>query len=181
MITVNRTMGTNNSKRLVKGIMRDIHKGVILLIMAVLASIASLSVEDRHWKMPFITFDSPQNDDVAKLQAQLLAGLDPTQNTAPTAAGNPAKLPPVVCLKGKIARDSSADLYHNAIYVSVKDVSDTYIELSDNQILLLKSAFETQSASVISALPVDVKQRLNQAVSVGGCGQIDLYLSKIKT
>jgi len=160
--------------------MRDIHKGVILLIMAVLASIASLSVEDRHWKMPFITFESQRNDDVAQLQAQLLAGLDPTQNAAPTAAGNPAKLPPVVCLQGKIARDSSADLYNNATYVSVKDASNTYIELSDNQILLLKSAFETQSASVISALPVSAEQRLDQAISAGGCGQIDLYLSKIK-
>jgi len=160
--------------------MKDIHKGVILLIMAVLASIASLSVEDRHWKMPFITFESQSNDDVAHLQAQLLAGLDPTENSAPTAAGDSAKLTPVVCLKGKIARDSSADLYHDATYVSVKNVSDTYIELSDNQILLLKSAFETQSASVISALPFSVEQRLDQAISAGGCGQIDLYLSKIK-
>jgi len=160
--------------------MRDTHKGVIFLFLALLASIAAIYEDPRHWEMPFINFTTSPQDDVALLQAQLLAGLDPTENAAPTAAGNPVKTPPVQCLEGKVARDKSTDLYHDAQYVSIKELGNTYIELANRDVRLLKSAFETQSASIIDSLPVKVEQFLDQAMVKGKCGKIDLYLSKIK-
>lgn len=159
--------------------MKDIHKGVILLLMAVVASVVSLSVDDRHWKMPFVKFDSDPHSDVSQLQAQLLAGLDPTENAAPTAAGTTTKSDNIPCFAGKIARDKNSDTFHDALYLSIKKSSETYIELIQNQTYLLKSAFETQSASVIASLPAKVEQQMAQISSIESCKQLDIYLSKI--
>ncbi|NQZ31808.1 MAG: hypothetical protein HRU06_11065 [Oceanospirillaceae bacterium] len=159
--------------------MRDIHKGVILLFLAVLASIVSLSVDDRHWEMPFMTFDSDPHSDVADLQAQLLAGLDPTENAAPTAAGVTAKAVNTPCFAGKIARDNSTDEFHNALYLAIKQSNDTYIEVIQSQTYLIKGAFETQSASIIESFPSAVEQKIGQISNITSCKQLDVYLSKI--
>ncbi|NRA20658.1 MAG: hypothetical protein HRU05_09290 [Oceanospirillaceae bacterium] len=160
--------------------MKDIHKGIILLCMALLASIISFSVDDRHWNMPFVSFAEDSHRDVADLQAQLLAGLDPTENSAPTAAGNQSNDLQTSCLSGKIARDKTTDKLHDDSYISVKESSAVYIQIILKQVLLVKGPFETQSASVIDVFPNTVSERLELASNSGNCTQIDLYLSKIK-
>lgn len=161
--------------------MRDLHKGVILLLLALLATVIAFSVEDRRWEMAFINFEAKQQlREVEDIQAQLLAGLDPTENAQPTAAGVvSAKSQFAPCFTGKIARDFTSDEYHNAPYTSVKNAQDTFIKVNNN-VYLLKSAFEMQSASLIEDFPNEISQMMQSAISAGRCVGLDLHLAKIK-
>ncbi|MEH6445885.1 MAG: hypothetical protein V7784_18480 [Oceanospirillaceae bacterium] len=167
--------------------MRDLYKGSVLLLLAFIASLVTLSAEDRHWKLPFAKYyvdpDSylHPNSDVAAIQAQLFAGLDPTVNAAPTATGKSktkTRALASVCFKGNIARDKSSDLFHGAAYVSIKETDDTFIEVNETD-FLIKNAFAIQSASIVSALPAPMQNRLDSALESGRCATLDLYLSKI--
>jgi len=158
--------------------MKDVYKGITLLLLAGVASAISLSVDDRHWNMPFVKFDSAtENTEISGIQTQILAGLDPSTITQPTAAGKGA-LPS--CFQGKIARDKSTDLFSGVGYLSVKAFDEMYIEVKGKDIYLLRGAFETQSASVIAQLPDDVMQRIEAAASDMKCAKVDMYLAKIK-
>ncbi len=180
--------------------MRDIHKGVIFLILALLASVVTLTMEDRRWEMAFINWDKKQDQDVLDIQAQLFAGIDPTLNAQPTAAGNAinpeidnpisiddVNLAPVAiskkgsyCFSGKIARDLNTDPFHDLPYTSIKNNRDTFINIDNNLAFLLKSAYEVQSASLISVLPVNAQQLMQSAIDGGHCIDLDLHLAKIK-
>ncbi|MCJ8338233.1 MAG: hypothetical protein MJK10_07145 [Pseudomonadales bacterium] len=158
--------------------MKDVYKGITLLLLAGVASVISLSVEDRHWNMPFVKFDAtPESTEIRGIQAQILAGLDPSTITQPTAAGK-AALP--TCYQGKIARDKSTDLFSGVGYLSVKEFDQMYIQVKGVDTYLLRGAFETQSASVIEQLPANVLQRIEQAGKGRKCAKIDMYLAKIK-
>ena len=158
--------------------MKDIYKGITLLLLAAVAGVISLSVEDRHWNMPFVKFDQPsQTEEISGIQAQIIAGLDPSTVTQATAAGK-AALP--TCFHGKIARDKSTDLFNGSNYLSVKTFDEMYIEVKGKNTYLLRGAFETQSASIIEQLPGSVLQRMENAGNKSKCAKIDMYLAKIK-
>ncbi|EPJ54957.1 MAG: hypothetical protein OFPI_04910 [Osedax symbiont Rs2] len=158
--------------------MKDVYKGITLLLLAAVAGVLSLSVEDRHWNMPFVKFDAPtQSQEISGIQSQILAGLDPSTITQPTAAGKTG-LPN--CFQGKIARDKSTDLFSGAGYLSVKAFDEMFIEVKGENAYLLRGAFETQSASIIEQLPEDILQRMLSADSDLQCAKIDMYLAKIK-
>ncbi len=173
--------------------MRDIHKGAIFLILALLASVVTLSMDDRRWEMAFINWEEKQDLDVQNIQSQLLAGLDPTLNAEATAAGNPSNTQQAVisnsasakknsyCFSGKIARDLSSDQFHEMPYVSVKENQDTFINIDNDFALLIKSAYEMQSASLIQSLPTNVAQLMQSAMANGRCIELDLHLAKIKS
>jgi hypothetical protein len=173
--------------------MRDIHKGAIFLMLGLLASVVTLSMDDRRWEMAFINWDEKQDLDVQNIQSQLLAGLDPTLNAQATAAGNPSTTQKSIaenvvsnkksafCFSGKIARDINSDQFHEMPYISVKEDQDTFISIDNNFALLLKSAFEVQSASLIQSLPSSVAHTMQLAIENGRCIELDLHLAKIKS
>ena len=173
--------------------MRDIHKGAIFLILALLASVVTLSMDDRRWEMAFINWEEKQDLDVQNIQSQLLAGIDPTLNAEATAAGsasntqqravasNPSSKKNSFCFSGKIARDLSSDQFHEMPYISIKEHQDTFISIDNNFALLIKSAYEVQSASLIQSLPSSAAQLMQSAMENGRCIELDLHLAKIKS
>lgn len=161
--------------------MKDLHKGVILLLLACLVSIITFFIEDRHWEMAFIRFNQPDpNQDVADIQAQLLAGIDPTLIAEPTAAGPTNQVKHAPCFNGKISRDSQADSFHDQPYISIKENQATYIIIANDQAFLRKSPYEMQSASIIPIMPATALSLMHSAVQAGRCASLDLHLAKIK-
>jgi hypothetical protein len=163
--------------------MKDLRKGMFILLLGVIASISAFTLEDRRWEMAFINFDtesSNQINEIDALQAQLLAGVDPTTISEATAAGGVSSKLSFNCSNGKIIRDNAADSFHNAIYTSIKHTDGSYIELQDSESFLFKTAFETQSATLLESLPNDISEQMILASQMDSCSKIDMYLAKIK-
>jgi hypothetical protein len=160
--------------------MKDTHKGVIFLFLAVIASSTMLTVDDRPWEMAFINKQPEQDNDVTLIQSQILAGLDPTENTQSTAAGPASRKIKPTCIKGVIARDKTADLFDGEPYASVKRAGNTYIEITQKNTYMIKGKFQTQSASVVTQFPDDINHELQLVKRIGGCINLSLYLAKIK-
>jgi hypothetical protein len=177
--------------------MKDYHKGLILILLAVLASTASFYEEDRRWEMAFINYQptSPNAsraiDDVEQLQQSILAGLDPTLTAQPTAAGGLLKQqqantelsvdkPIENCVVGKISRSNSHSLYHDDDYMAIKHNNNTYIHLTKRDIYLLRKPLDAQSASLLIKSPNSVVQKIALAEQSDQCKKIDLYLARVK-
>lgn len=152
--------------------MKDVYKGVALLLLAAVASIITLSIEDHGWQITAVKFES--DPDVESLQSQILAGFDPTETQQPTAAGN--RVVPQ-CFQGLIERDNNSDLFNGEKYVSVKKMEDMYIEVRSEY--LLRDAFQTQSASIVKQVPSEVLERLGSASEGLDCATVNIYLAEI--
>lgn len=160
--------------------MKDFRRGIIILLLGLLACITALLYQDQHWEMAFINFDSQSSRDILNIQARLLTGADPTVFALPTAAGSVKKKINVRCATGKIVRDKPVDFFHGAKYVSTKSTTGSYVQLRNKQTYLFKSLFETQSASLIDSLPMVIEQKLTLAAQAANCAQVDLYIASIK-
>ncbi|EPJ47867.1 MAG: hypothetical protein OFPII_09370 [Osedax symbiont Rs1] len=162
--------------------MKDYRKGILILLLGALVTILALAVDDRRWEMAYINFGTETEQQVADLQAQILSGIDPTLNADATAAGAVKRVAIPTCYRGKIARNLQTELFHDQPYTSIKNLNQTYIEVaSANQLtFLVKGAFETQSASILKALPERIEQKLELVSGTSQCIQLDMYLAKIK-
>ncbi len=162
--------------------MKDYRKGILILLLGGLVTILALAEDDRRWEMAFINLGAETEQQVADLQAQILLGIDPTLNAEVTAAGAVKRAAMPTCYKGKIARDFQTELFHDHPYTSIKNLNQTYIEVtSANQLVfLVKGAFETQSASILEVFPERVEQSLELISGASECIQLDMYLAKIK-
>lgn len=163
--------------------MKDLRIGMFILLLGVIASISAFTMEDRRWEMAFINFDAEPNNqlnEIEALQAQLLAGVDPTTISEATAAGGASRKLSFNCANGKIIRDNVTDSFHNTIYTSIKHSDGSYIELQDSKSFLLKTAFETQSATLLESIPSDISEQMILATQMDSCSKIDMYLAKIK-
>ncbi|MEM5529875.1 hypothetical protein WN093_13730 [Gammaproteobacteria bacterium AS21] len=178
--------------------MKDYHKGLILILLAVLASTTAFYEEDRRWEMAFINYqptlrtNEAANDaynDVEQLQQNILAGLDPTLVAQPTAAGvsvkkstqkNAIEKTAEYCAIGKIIRSNSHSLYHNDDYMAIKYNNNTFIYLTKRDIYLLKKPLDAQSASLLLESPDGVMQEISQAQQSDQCKKNDLYLARVR-
>ncbi|MGB1239501.1 MAG: hypothetical protein ACPG4U_14880 [Pseudomonadales bacterium] len=155
--------------------MRDYYKGGILLLLATLASVFTLSIDDHGFDIAVIKFES-EDSDVAALQQQILAGFDPSETQQPTAAG-PVAVP--TCFRGALSRDSQSDSYHGSRFVSIKDNENMYLLLPDDQVYLRRETFQTQTADMVSALPEHVAVKLGKMQNSAECARVDVYLHGI--
>lgn len=179
--------------------MKDYHKGLILILLAVLASTTAFYEEDRRWEMAFINhqptllINETANDaynEVEQLQQNILAGLDPTLVAQPTAAGGvlvkrpsqkeTIQKPAEYCAIGKIIRSNSHSLYHDDDYMAIQYNNNTFIYLIKRDIYLLRNLLDAQSASLLLESPDSVMQKIAQAQQSDQCKKNDLYLARVK-
>jgi len=180
--------------------MKDYHKGLILILLAVLASTAAFYEEDRRWEMAYINYQPTSSnrgsvievdDEIEQLQQDILAGLDPTLTAQPTAAGEMLKQdqveqsvrikePVEYCATGQISRSNSHSLYHDDEYMAIKQNNNTYIYLTKRDIYLLKKPLDAQSASLLISSPDSVVEKISMAQQSTQCKKVDLYLARVR-
>lgn len=163
--------------------MTDIPKGVFILAVAGAIGYQGFKALDIDYlaqspSAPTKHSKAIEKSEDAKLEA-IMAGADPTDVLAPTAAGKKLKY---VCDSGYIAGDPDGNRFSKINYASIKKGGVTYIQVSRySPSYLVQEHYQTVSATEVDNLPDSIKTALQVKINnPANCENQDLYLSSIK-